>query len=96
MSTTAEFVEGSLTGEANKYKYDVKVSGSSYYDSELDKIIVNVSYSVQAIDKITGQECPLRPYAVNKTMSIALPPDELVTEYNIDIDNNKIVNISIA
>lgn len=96
MANVAPFVEGGLIGPANKYEYEVKVSGSSYYDSNIGKVIVDVSYSIQAINKYTKQPCPLRPYYATGTESITLLPDVLVTEYNINIDDLKVITISIA
>jgi hypothetical protein len=94
MSQTADFISGTLTGSSRKYKYRCKVSGSSYYDQRTGKVITNISYSVQAINRTTGQECPLRPYTASSTKPIALTPDAPITEYNINIDTNNLVTIN--
>lgn len=95
MSQTADFISGTLTGSSRKYKYRCKVSGSSYYDQTTGKVITNISYSIQAINRTTGQECPLRPYTASSTKSITLNADpQLITEYNINIDTNNLVTIN--
>lgn len=94
MADTAVFVGSNLTGSSGKYKYEVKVSGSSFYDEISDSIVTDISYSIQAINKITGQACPLCPYSCSGVKRIEFEPDALVTEYTIDIDNNNVLTIS--
>lgn len=86
----AQFITGTLKGDAKKYKYKCKVSGSCFYEQSSGKVIANISYSIQAINRTTGQECLIRPYTCTITKTLVLNADAPLTEFNIDIDTNNL------
>lgn len=89
----ADIVDSHLTGGALKYKYDCKIAGNVSTNAE-NQIELEVNYSIQAVDKITGQPCPLRPYVADQTVIVILPNVE--NDINIDIDNHNIARVTVS
>lgn len=88
----AEIVDSHLIGAATTYKYDCKIAGNVSTNAE-NQIELEVNYSIQAINKSTGQQCPLRPYKADQTVIVILPNVE--NDINIDIDNHNIARVTV-
>lgn len=94
MSSEAILVGSSLTGDADKYKYIVNVSGSSVYDDATQQISSLITFSIQAIDKNTGQHCPIATYAATGTDIVSLPGYD--NEYTINIGSDNLITIEVV
>lgn len=93
MAGEAILIGSSLTGTANKYEYIVNVSGSSTYDSINNEINTLVTFSIQAIDKITGQECPISTYVATSSKNVSLTGYDNQYTINIGSDNNITIEV---
>ena len=89
----ASIIQSLLTGGGRRYKYKCKVNGSVSTNPE-NKVVLTLNYSVQAIDKITGQECPVRPYDDSESISVVLPDTE--NDIDIMIDSNNKAHVTVV
>lgn len=94
MSTEAILIGSSLTGTADKYKYIVNVSGSSSYNDTTKKVNTSVIFSIQAIDKDTGQVCPISTYQAISDSTVSLPGYD--NDYTINIGSDNLITIEVV
>lgn len=89
----ASLIQSLLTGAGRRYKYKCKINGTVSTNAE-NKVVLTLNYSVQAIDKITGQECPVRPYDDSDTISVFLP--DIENDIDITIDSNNKAHVTVV
>ena len=86
-------IQSWLTGAGRRYKHKCVINGTISTNAE-NKVVLTLNYSVQAIDKITGQECPVRPYDDSETISVFLPDTE--NDIDIVIDSKNKANVTVV